>query len=133
MMAKARADVSIEQVRRRFERWRNSRPRTTRIPDELWAAAIEAARQDGVNRTARVLHPDGGKLRRLLVTADSGAKRRNLSPPAFVELIAPRPAELEECVIEFESQDGSKMRIQWKATVPPDWAGLLRAWRDAER
>jgi hypothetical protein len=125
--------VSIDHVRRRFERWRTSRPRTSRIPDELWAAAIEAARRGGVNRTARELHLDGGKLKRMLVAADSGAKRRNPTRPAFVELIAPGPRKLEECVIEFESQGGSKMRIQWKAAVPPDWAGLLRAWRDSER
>ena len=43
------------------------------------------------------------------------------------------PATPEECVIEFESSGGGKMRIQWKATAPPDWASLLRAWRDAER
>jgi hypothetical protein len=51
----------------------------------------------------------------------------------FVELVAPRPATLEDCVIEFESAGGGKMRIHWKASAPPDWAGLLRAWRDAER
>ena len=30
-------------------------------------------------------------------------------------------AQFEECVIEFESSSGSKMRIQWKATTSPDW------------
>jgi hypothetical protein len=42
------------------------------------------------------------------------------------------PAELQECVIEFESAGQAKMRIQWKSTVPPDWKGLLRAWREVE-
>jgi hypothetical protein len=42
-------------------------------------------------------------------------------------------AALEDCVIEFESSIGGKMRIQWKAATPPDWASLLRAWRDSER
>jgi hypothetical protein len=132
-MAKATPGMSIEQLRRRFERWRNSRSRTAAIPEELWTGAIEAARQEGVNRTARALRLDGGKLKRLLVAADAGAKRRHPSPPTFVELIAPPSAGPAGCVIEFESQSGSKMRIQWKATVPPDWADLLRAWRDAER
>ena len=50
----------------------------------------------------------------------------------FVELIAPRPAALEDCVIEFESAGGGKMRIHWKAAASPDWAGLLRAWRYTE-
>jgi hypothetical protein len=41
---------------------------------------------------------------------------------AFVELVVPFRAPIEECVIEFESSGGSKMRIQWKATAPPDSA-----------
>jgi hypothetical protein len=56
-----------------------------------------------------------------------------ITSPAFVELAAPQPAMLEECVIEFESSRGSKMRIQWKAAGPPDWARLLCAWREAEK
>jgi len=24
------------------------------------------------------------------------------------------------------------MHIQWKASAPPDWISLLRAWREAE-
>jgi hypothetical protein len=60
-------------------------------------------------------------------------RRRKAHKPAFVELVAPRSAALEDCVIEFESPSGDKMRIQWKAPAPPDWASLLRAWRDAGR
>jgi hypothetical protein len=52
---------------------------------------------------------------------------------AFVELVGPGATKLEECVIEFESLSGTKMRIQWKASAPPDWSSLLRAWRDAEK
>jgi hypothetical protein len=50
-----------------------------------------------------------------------------------VELIATHPAAVSECVIEFESSIGSKIRIQWKGSAGPDWASLLRAWREAER
>ena len=64
---------------------------------------------------------------------EATTRRRKAPKPAFVELIAPDRAQLEECVIELESSGGSKMRIQWKTTAPPDWTNLLRAWRDAER
>jgi hypothetical protein len=60
-------------------------------------------------------------------SAKEGAK------PAFVELIAAHPATMAECVIEFESSAGSKMRIQWKNSSAPDWASLLRGWRESER
>jgi hypothetical protein len=45
-------------------------------------------------------------------------------------LVAPARAQFEEWVIEFESSGGNKMRIQWKATTPPDWTTLLQAWRE---
>jgi hypothetical protein len=44
--------------------------------------------------------------------------------------LATQPATMVECVIEFESASGGKMRIEWKAAVPPDWTNLLRAWRE---
>ena len=123
---------SIETVRTQFEAWRSGRAGKSPIPDKLWSAAIKAAHREGVNRTAQQLHLDAGKLKRLLVAAD-GRGRRATSKPRFVELIAPAPASTPECLIEFESAGGSKLRIHWKAVVPPDWANLLRAWRDTER
>jgi hypothetical protein len=48
-------------------------------------------------------------------------------------LIAPASSLDGECMIEFESSAGHKMRIQWKAGKQPDWTSLLRAWREAER
>ena len=122
---------SMEEVRARFEQWRNGRRGKGRIPEELWTVALETARREGVNRTAQELHLDGGKLKRLLVAADALADEV-LHPPGFVELIAPGRAQFEECVIEFESSGGSKMRVQWKTTAPPDWASLLRAWRETQ-
>jgi hypothetical protein len=122
----------IEAARTQFEHWRSSRSRKSPIPDELWSIAIKAARREGVNRTAQQLHLDAGKLKRLLVAAD-GRGRRARRKPRFVELVAPAPAATPECLIEFESASGSKMRIHWKATVPPEWVNLLRAWRDTER
>jgi hypothetical protein len=122
----------IDRARSRFEDWRKTRPRKTPIPEELWSMAINVARRNGVNRAARQLHLDAGKLKRLLVAAESGPRKRQRQP-RFVELIAPAPVADPGCVIEFESAGGSKMRIHWKMTAPPDWTGLLRAWRDTER
>ena len=120
----------MEAARTRFEQWRSSRSGKSPIPNELWKLAIEASRQQGVNRTAQQLRLDAGKLKRLLVAAD---KRKSKTPrrPRFVELVT--RAAGPECLIEFESAGGSKMRVHCKAAVAPDWTSLLRAWRDAER
>ena len=89
-MARGRRPVAseIDDVRARFEQWRQTRQGKARIPDELWSAAIEAARRNGVNRTAAVLHLDGGKLMRQMLAA--GVIPKKPAPPAFIELEAPR-------------------------------------------
>jgi hypothetical protein len=122
----------IEAARTQFEQWRSSRSRKSPIPDELWKLAINAARQQGVNRAAQQLRLDAGKLKRLLVANDS-RRLKARRQPRFVELITPATVASPECVIEFESASGSKMRIHWKTAAAPDWARLLRAWRDTER
>ena len=98
---------------------------------------MELARQHGIYPVAHPLRLDYMGLKKRLGGAST--RRRKATKPAFVELIGPdrligpHRAQLEECVIDFESSGGSKMRIQWKTAAPPDWASLLRAWRDAER
>jgi hypothetical protein len=120
----------IAQLRRQLDQFRSTQSRRTKLPESLWQAAVELARQHGVYAVAHPLRLDYMGLKRRLGVVPSF--RRKAVKPAFVELIAPRPATLEGCVIEFESTGGGKMRIHWKAATPPDWAGLLRAWRDAE-
>ena len=55
MRSKSRA-LTIDEVRARFEEWRQNRQGKSPIPDELWLAAAELARRDGINRTAAELH-----------------------------------------------------------------------------
>jgi hypothetical protein len=121
--------LDIDDVRTRFENWRQKRRRKARIPDELWSAAIEMARRDGVNPTAAALHLDGGKLKRLMVAAGQDISGK-ASPPKFLELVAPHAVGLPECTIELEGRSG-KLRIHWKGATAADLAGLSRALWDA--
>jgi len=129
-MATAEADVpaAMRRVYRRLQRWRSKRTGRDPIPESLWAAAVELAKEHGVFRTSQVLHLEYGKLKRLLEA--SGSVTSPAAPrTAFLELMA--PAGLSECVIELEGPRG-KMRIQWKGATAPDLAGLSRAlWESA--
>ncbi len=117
---------AILQMQRQLEQFRSTQPRRTKLPESLWQAAVELARQYGVYPVAHPLRLDYTGLKKRL--GGIPIVRRKATKPAFVELIAPQ----EECVIEFESPSGNKMRVQWKASTPHDWASLLRAWREAE-
>ena len=120
----------ILQLQRQLDQFRSTQPRRAKLPESLWQAAVELARQHGVYSVAHPLRLDYMGLKKRLGGGPN--LRPKASRPAFVELIAPHPATLEECVVEFESSGGSRMRIQWKASTPPDWASLLHAWRETE-
>jgi len=118
----------VAQLQRQLEQFRSSQPGRTKLPESLWQAAAELARQHGVHAVAHPLRLDYTRLKQRF--GGSPIVQRKAAKPAFVELVAPPRAQLEECAIEFESSSGSMMRIQWKATTPPDWTALLRAWRE---
>ena len=118
--------LTIDEVRTRFEEWRKNREGKSPIPDELWSAAVQLARKEGVNRTAAELHLDGGKLKRLMVRKTTPGK----PAPAFVELLTPRAVSVPECTIELERRHGT-VRLQLKGASASDLAALSRALWEA--
>lgn len=80
------AILSLEEAKGRFEEWRTNRRAKARIPAELWSAAVEVARKEGINRTARELHVAWDDLERRMATA--GKVPLQPGSPAFVELVA---------------------------------------------
>jgi hypothetical protein len=121
----------IEQLQRQLDEFRSSQPHRTELPETLWQSAVELARQHGVYSVAHPLRLDYTGLKKRLDGVPSPEKKS--TKPAFVELVSAHRATMAECVIEFESRSGGKMRIQWKGWVAPDWSSLLHAWREAER
>jgi hypothetical protein len=122
----------ILQLQGQLEEFRKSQPVRTKLPEALWQAAVELARQYGIYPVAHPLRLDYMGLKKR-VGEVRPPHRRKAAPPAFVEVVPAQPAALAACVIEFESVHGPKMRIHWKASTPPDWNNLLRAWRETEK
>lgn len=121
--------VTLEEAKTRFEEWRRNRKGKAPIPDELWAAAAEVARREGVSRTSTGLRVEWNHLKRRMA-ADSGASPKP-APPRFVELVAPRGESLPECVIELEGRR-AKLRIQLKDASASYLARLSRElWESA--
>jgi hypothetical protein len=121
---------AIIQLQRQLDQFRSTQPIRTKLPESLWQAAVELARQYGIYPVAHPLRLDYLGLKKRL--GGVPMLRRKATKPSFVELVAPHATPLEECIIEFESARGGKMRIQWKASAPRDWVSLLRAWRETE-
>src|SRR5579863_5712990 len=121
----------VEQVRRRFAEWRGTHAVRSRLPEELWAAAAELARRDGIDATAEALDVDKPSLRkwadRLQPQRQPRArrlKRRASAVPAFVELLASGSSAATSCLVEVESPRGGKLRLELKAIPTSEVAEL---------
>ena len=125
-MANEIPDISpdMERLYRRFERWRSAHTGRLPIPERLWTAAAELAREHGVFPTAKALRLEYGKLKQQAELLGPTAKRRSAkvrtrvrghvppapSPPSFVELMAPRSGSLPSAVVELEHAIGGRNR-----------------------
>jgi hypothetical protein len=136
---------NMQQLYRRFERWRSARTGRFPIPERLWAAAAELAREHGVSPTASALRLDYGRLKQRVEAVVPAAKgrvakappavprrtRSRSQPPTFVELLAPRPGSSPECRVELEGPRG-RMKIEFKGVAPAELMALSRALWDGE-
>ena len=124
---KAVIPEDLLQLSQRFEEWRSAQPARSRLPESMWAAAAEMAQRHGVHCTTKALRLDYTRLKKRLPAAALTGRTRS-APPDFLELLTSSASSVAECVVEVESNRG-RMRVAMKG-VTPDWAGLLRAWRE---
>jgi hypothetical protein len=118
--------AEIEETQLQFEAWRRERKRGQRIPEKLWAAAVEMGKQHGVWPTARALHLDHSRLKRRVHNSEDNEKSG-----AFVELIS-QGAMLCACSVEMEDGRGARMRIELKGTAADVTALSRTFWSERE-
>jgi len=133
----------MRKVYRRLRRWRSAHARRAPFPDALWAAAGELAREHGINRTAKALSLEYGKLKERAGAAGPAKKvvrkvpsaiprpARPPVPATFMELITPRSGSSQECRVELEGPRG-RMRVEFKNVATAELVALSRALWDGE-
>jgi hypothetical protein len=113
----------LDGVRREFERWRESRKPGARIPDALWQAAAEVAREHGMSRTSLDLRLDYNSLKKRMEPApesrDSGFVEIPLVPVAV-------PGTCES-MIEIEDEHGTRMRVELKGASSEYFEVVVRS------
>lgn len=126
----------VEELRKRFEEFRNQHQRRTRLPEELWRAAAEIAERRGMNVVCRRLRLDANSLKKWMGKGVSGPGRKYtrreraaVAPPtAFVELLTPASGVAASCIIEVESRRGSKLRLEVKGIATSEIAQLIHSF-----
>jgi hypothetical protein len=118
--------TEIEEAQQQFENWRRERKRGARIPADLWATAVAAAKEHGVWPTARALHLAHSRLKRHVRNGEEDQKSG-----AFVELI-PQGAMLYSCSVEMEDGRGARMRVELKGAAVDVTALSRTFWSERE-
>jgi len=116
----------INHLQKRLDVWRKAHRQGSRLPRRIWKAAVEVAEQCGVNKTAKALRLNYYDLKKRL---DAGSVR-GASVPSFIELSPATSGLTPECIIEFETRNGAKMRVHIKGMEVPDLNALSSSfWR----
>ena len=122
--------VGMRRVCRRFERWREGHKARLPIPEALWAAAAEAAREHGVFRAAKALRLEYGKLKRMVETSPALARPAMAPGNSFGTGAAPGrwSRRVPDRVGRATRQDAHPV----ERTTAPDLAALSRVlWESA--
>jgi hypothetical protein len=123
----------VEVLRLRFDEFRNKHASRTRVPEELWRAAAEIAGRRGMNLVTRCLRLDVNSLKKWMgqgtnPRATKGGVVKHATAPEFVELFAPAAGGTGNCVLEVESPQGAKLRLEWKGASSGELTQLIRAF-----
>ncbi len=110
------ASDDLIRTRVLFEQWRATRHRRSKIPDELWQAAVALHDRYSASQLCRELRLSAGALRSRL---QRGTAKKPSSCPAFVALptnhlawpaVTPVPTT-EEIRLVWERADGTRLHL----------------------
>jgi len=127
--------AELEDLRVRFQAWRQTRKNGERLPKELWSEASGLARRVGINRVSEALRLNHTTLKEhaakgRMVTRPVKRPRPAPVQPAFVELDGGHlPGDhLAGPMVEVTRPGGERMVLRWQAGSVVDSCGLVAAF-----
>lgn len=116
---------------REFGRWRRKHQRG-RIPESLWATAVELAREHGVSKTSRKLRLDYYGLKRRLDSNEEEALPRvdaDQRRKHFIEAPINAPNPKRSCTLELRSDRGDALRMDLAGMTAEEILVVVRGLR----
>ena len=119
---RSRSVRDLASARLAFERWRSRSDRRRAIPEPLWRAAAELAREHGVSKTSRELRLDYYALARR-VSPDPSP----VAAGRFVEVALPALGGPPTGRLELEDGRGVRLRIELTGAAVNGLESIARA------
>jgi hypothetical protein len=125
---------TLEDVRHRFETWREGKKHGSRIPKCLWAAAVEVCSEHRVAEVSRALGLNYNELKGRLSGRALSAEKQIVSGPEFLELSLGLEAPPVLCSVEIENAAGGKLKMTFSGKCRDfDPMELARVFRGGGR
>jgi hypothetical protein len=118
----AEQSAALEKAWQLFARWRKSKTRRSRIPNDLWQTATDLYQTQGItiNTIARRLRLNHTALKeKICGRTHSPAMDLSANDESNMFIEVTPPPECSDCVIEIENQSGLKMRMCFRGRADP--------------
>lgn len=120
---------TLSEVQSRFTSWRSTKKHRSRIPEELWIAAVLLIPANSIHKVARTLSLSYKELKKRVDSYNTGNCSRG-SLPDFIPIDIPQQ-HTAECTIEMAHRDGNRMRMHFKGKAALDLQSFAESfWCD---
>jgi len=121
---------TLAEVQSRFTIWRKNKKHRSRIPEELWAAAVMLRHEYSIHKIAKALSLSFPDLKKR-IQSDKTDYSSSTAPSTDFIPIDISPTDPAECLIEMEHHDGNKMRMHFKGKVALDLQSFAESFWSA--
>lgn len=124
----ALAPITLTEVQSRFAAWRKTKQHRSRIPEELWTAALMLSQEHSLCKISTALSLSYTDLKERATKFRIAPEIRRASPsPNFIPIDI-TPPYAAECIVEMEHRNGNKMRMHFKGKVDLDLQSIAESF-----
>lgn len=104
--------AELARAQRQFEAWRQQHRPRTRIPEQLWDAAVSAAEASGLYRTSRQLRLSYATLKQHVAMRQRRSEQPNSSSTDFIEVMPVLGAQAQRWTLDLCNQGGDTLHLE---------------------
>jgi len=120
--------LTLEEVAKLFENWRQNKARRKSIPPTLWQAAVSLSSKYSLDHISRSLGLSYPELKNRVSDLPNAQLPEYDSHPNFIELDLSQSYPVTSCVLEKEDKHGSRTTMTVKVPGSSDLLELIKAF-----
>jgi hypothetical protein len=114
------APTTLTEVQSSFADWRKTKQHRSRIPEELWTAAVMLSLDHPLYKISRSLGLNYTDLKERVKKSPTTRHTCRTTPPLnFIPIDLATPPS-SECIVEMEHRNGNKMTMHFKGKAELD-------------